>query len=88
VSQEYEDWENIQGVQLWGPATLLRGSAKTAALALYMKRFPFVKEMMGDWIHSPKLKDIGVYRVDPTKAGFTDNTTGFFGRETLEPVRE
>jgi uncharacterized protein YhbP (UPF0306 family) len=88
VSEEYQEWEMIQGVQIWGRAKLLRGSARAAALALYLKRFPFVKGMMGGRIHSPKLGDIGVYRVEPIRAAFTDNTTGFFGRETLELVRE
>ena len=35
-----------------------------------------------------RLRDIGVYRVEPDSAGFTDNTTGLLGRETLESVSD
>ena len=88
VSEEYEEWERIQGVQLWGRVRLLRGTVKAAALALYLRRFPFVEELIREPRHARKMSDIGVYRVEPVKAGFTDNTSGFFGRETLELVQE
>lgn len=88
VSEEYGEWEMIQGVQLWGRARLLGGAAKARALALYLKRFPFVRDLMSDPVHAMKMRDIGVYQVEPQKAGFTDNTSGVFGRETLELMRE
>jgi uncharacterized protein YhbP (UPF0306 family) len=88
VSEEYGEWEEIQGVQLWGRARLLGGGAKAGALALYLKRFPFVRDLMRDPLRAPKLSDIGVYRIEPDRAGFTDNTSGVFGRETLELVGE
>ncbi len=40
VSEDYGDWELIQGVQLWGEARLLSGAAKAGALALYLQAFP------------------------------------------------
>jgi uncharacterized protein YhbP (UPF0306 family) len=88
VSEEYEEWETIQGVQLWGRVKLLRGAAKATALSLYLRRFPFVEELMRRPRFAPKMSDIGVYQVEPMKAGFTDNTSGFLGRETLELVQE
>jgi hypothetical protein len=30
------------------------------------------------------MRDVGVYRVVPYRAAFTDNATGVFGREMLE----
>ena len=84
VSEDYDDWEDIQGVQLWGEARLLTGAARAAAMAQYLARFPFVRELM----KQPKLAEliagIGVYRIDPRRLALTDNSTGVFGRELLE----
>ena len=88
VTEDYRDWEMIQGVQLWGEARLLAGTAKAAALALYLRRFPFVKDILARPGLADLLRDMGVYRVVPSRAAFTDNTTGVFGREILELVRE
>jgi uncharacterized protein len=83
ISAEYEDWELIQGVQLWGEARRLSGKAKAGAMALYVKRFPFVKEMMRRPGLAKTIHGIGVYRVEPRSVAFTDNTTGVFGRGVL-----
>jgi uncharacterized protein YhbP (UPF0306 family) len=84
VSEDYGDWELIQGVQLWGRARLLTGAGRAVAMALYLARFPFVRDML----KQPKLAEliagIGVYQVVPHRLAFTDNTTGVFGREVLE----
>ena len=84
VSEEYEDWRLIKGVQLWGTARLLRGKAKTGALALYLKQFPFVSDLIKGPGSLEDLRGIGVYRVEPDRLALTDNTAGVFGRETLE----
>jgi uncharacterized protein YhbP (UPF0306 family) len=84
VTEDYGDWEMIQGVQLWGDARLLTGGAKAAALARYVKRFPFVADLAKRPGQAEMLWDIGVYVVVPIRAAFTDNTTGVFGREMLE----
>lgn len=88
VSEDYQDWEEIQGVQLWGEARLLTGAAKAAALAVYLRRFPFVRELLREPRLAEVARSIGVYRVQPQRAAFTDNTTGVFGREVLEVVVE
>ncbi|MBN1321184.1 MAG: hypothetical protein JXA87_10130 [Thermoleophilia bacterium] len=88
VTEEYGDWETIQGVQLWGEARLLGGTAKAAALAVYLRRFPFVRDIMARPGLGDLIRGVGVYRVTPHRAAFTDNTTGVFGREVLEPVTE
>jgi uncharacterized protein YhbP (UPF0306 family) len=86
VSEDYGDWELIQGIQLWGEARLLSGTAKAGAFALYLRRFPFVREMLDQPRLAEIVRGIGVYRVEPGLAAFTDNTTGVFGREVLELV--
>ena len=84
VSEEYEDWRLIQGVQLWGTARLLTGKDGARALARYVRRFPFARELLSAPGLAARLREIGIYRVDPERAGYTDNTSGVFGRETLE----
>jgi len=84
VSEDYGEWELIQGVQLWGVARLLAGAAKAGAMALYLRRFPFVREMLDQPGLAELIRGIGVYRVEPELAAFTDNTTGVFGRDLLE----
>jgi uncharacterized protein YhbP (UPF0306 family) len=84
VTEDYADWEMIQGVQLWGEAKLLTGGAKAGALVLYFKRFPFVRDLASHPDLTELFRDIGVYRVEPVRAAFTDNRTGVFGREVLE----
>lgn len=84
VTKQYDDWEAIQGLQLWGEARLLKGAGRVTALAVYLARFPFVEEMVKRPKMAALLHGIGVYRVDPRRFAFTDNTTGVFGREVLE----
>jgi uncharacterized protein YhbP (UPF0306 family) len=84
VSEDYGDWEAIQGVQLWGEARLLSGASRAAAMTLYLTRFPFVRDMMKQPRLAELIAGIGVYRIEPRRVAFTDNTTGVFGREVLE----
>jgi hypothetical protein len=88
VAAHYDDWALIQGVQLWGTARLLSGAAKAAAMGVYLRRFPFVRDMMKQPHLARLIREIGVYRVEPQRVAFTDNTTGVFGREVLELVVE
>jgi uncharacterized protein len=88
VSEQYEDWREIQGVQLWGRARLLTGTAKAGALAGYLARFPFARDILSDPGFAARVKDTGVYRVEADKVAFTDNTSTVFGRETIELARD
>jgi uncharacterized protein YhbP (UPF0306 family) len=88
VTEEYEDWDMIQGVQLWGVARLLGGTAKAGAFALYLRRFPFVRDLMSHPAHAEIIRGIGVYRIEPERAGFTDNSAGVFGRKMLQLMGE
>jgi uncharacterized protein YhbP (UPF0306 family) len=84
VSEDYEQWREIQGVQLWGTARLLTRTAEARALAHYIRRFPFVRELLKGPEMALRARQLGVYRVEPQKVAFTDNTSGVFGRQTLE----
>ena len=79
--ESYDDSENIRGVQMWGEARLLTGAAKAGALALYVSRFPFVRDIIKRPSMAELMRGMGVYRVEPARVAFTDNLTGVFGRE-------
>ena len=64
------------------------GAARVGAMALYVRRFPFVRELLQEPRLAELARTIGVYRIEPWRAAFTDNTTGVFGREVLELVVE
>ena len=84
VTEQYDDWEFIQGVQLWGTAKRVTGAAKVAAMAAYARRFPFVKDLMDQPRLAKAMLKVAAYRVTPERMAFTDNTTGIFGREILD----
>ncbi|MBU2603864.1 MAG: pyridoxamine 5'-phosphate oxidase family protein [Actinobacteria bacterium] len=86
VAREYADWRDIQGVQLWGDAEVLRGAAKARAMAVYLRRFPFVSGLLEDPRLAARLRGIEVYRVTSSRAALTDNRQGPFGREVLEDL--
>jgi uncharacterized protein YhbP (UPF0306 family) len=75
VSEDYHEWRLIQGVQLWGTARLLTKAAEVGALAHYFIRFPFAREILSDPSSAARLRDMGVYRVEPHRVAFTDNTS-------------
>ncbi len=86
VAGEYDDWREIQGVQLWGTATVVSGAARAAALASYVGRFPFVRSLLTDPRLARQLTEIEVFRLTPNRAALTDNRRGLFGREVLEDL--
>jgi uncharacterized protein YhbP (UPF0306 family) len=88
VAAHYDDWKLIRGVQLWGTAYRLRGADQAVGMAVYLRRFPFVRELMKQPQLARLFREVGVYRVEPRRLAFTDNTTGVFGREVLDLMVE
>ncbi len=86
VTEEYERWEDIQGVQLEGPVDTLAGVERQAALALYLGKYPWAAAFLLP--QGPYFAGVGarvaLYRLRPTRVGFTDNRMGFGHREWLE----
>ncbi len=86
VTQEYERWEEIQGVQLEGPVDLLEGRDREAALEVYLAKYPWAGQFLqpeGRWFASVGRKVV-LYRLRPVRFGFTDNRMGFGHRDWLE----
>jgi uncharacterized protein YhbP (UPF0306 family) len=84
VTEQYADWREIQGVQLWGEARLLTGTARIRGLAAFMARFSFVEDLLKQAGRVGLSGKIDVYVFTPERVAFTDNTVGLFGREVLD----
>ncbi len=86
VTEEYQRWEDIQGVQLEGPVDTLTGPKGETALRVYLSKYPWaaaflVPEGSGFAVEGRK---VVLYSLRPTRIGFTDNRMGFGHREWLE----
>jgi len=80
VTEHYSNWRDIKGVQLWGRAFKQEGNARAAALAVYLTRFPFARDLIRDAAKHGLPREIGLFTFRPYRAAFTDNSTGVFGR--------
>jgi uncharacterized protein YhbP (UPF0306 family) len=88
VAGEYDDWREIQGVQVWGTAAVLSGAARAKAMATYVARFPFVRALLTEPRLAVRLAQVEVFRVTPTRVAMTDNSRGLFGQEVLDDLEE
>lgn len=88
VTEESQEWQEIQGVQLWGRAEMLSGPARARGMAVYLRRFPFVRDLLAQPHLAALATELAVFRVTPERFALTDNRTGFFGREVLSATIE
>lgn len=80
ITEAYDDWRSIQGVQLWGRAVLLGGARKAACWVTYLAWFPFVRDLLAGAGRLKLPARVEVFAFIPQRAAWTDNTTGVFGR--------
>ena len=67
ISQDYDDWQRIQGIQLRGRAELLEGSSGRAA-EVYGAKFPFVASFPPEALTYWKITTEWVRMIDNTVA--------------------
>ena len=78
VDEDYDDWMKIQGVQMEGKASILAHRPEIEhAAALYMQKFPFVKDL-------PSAPHLIFIKVEPVVGWFLDYTKGFMHKERVE----
>ncbi|HEX6511279.1 MAG TPA: pyridoxamine 5'-phosphate oxidase family protein [Chloroflexota bacterium] len=73
ISQDYDDWQAIQGIQLSGRAELLEDA--TRAGEVYGAKFPFIAGF-------PPAA-ITYWKIDAGWVRFTDNTQGFAHKDEI-----
>jgi uncharacterized protein len=84
IQEDYQDWREIKGIQLEGPARLIEGEEQAAAVVRYGAKFPIVANLAQ--AHAEIIQamtHIAWYRVTPTRLYFIDNALGLGHREEI-----
>jgi uncharacterized protein len=90
IHGDYRGWKEIKGLQMEGQVERIAGAAaKARGLAIYLKRYPFVKEFFSEHgaIYSQvakKVAGVSLYSFRPFYILYTNNETGFGTRWKLQ----
>ena len=89
IHEDYDDWRQIQGLQIEGPARLVSSKLELVkAMAVYLAKYPWARPFLA----SPaaisaqvarKTSGIRFYKVSPHWVRFVDNSKGFGHHEEL-----
>jgi uncharacterized protein YhbP (UPF0306 family) len=74
IQENYQNWEEIKGIQLEGIAQHLQDKEREAAIKLYTARFAFLQQ--ADSVMKTSLNKVNWYRIIPDKLYFIDNSQG------------
>ena len=74
IQENYQNWEEIKGIQLEGIAQHLQDGEREAAIKLYTARFPFL--LQADSMMKTALDKVNWYRIAPDTFYFIDNSQG------------
>ena len=88
IQLDYDNWQDIKGVQMEGEVILLDGAEKAMALARYGAKFPVVSTAL----KSPKdiasaMSKASWYKLVPDRLYYIDNAKGLGNREELNLVK-
>ncbi len=89
INEDYRDWREIQGIQLYGQADKVESRRERArALALYVAKYPFVgKMLLSPKLFSPKIvravAKVKFYKVVPRWIRFINNRVEFGYKEEM-----
>ena len=78
VDENYENFMAIQGVQMEGMATIITSETEAIRLLdLMAQKFPGMEDM-------PPNPELVIFKIEPTKGYFLDNTVAFGHRDMVE----
>ena len=80
IQEDYKDWPEIKGIQLSGEVRLLDGEAQERAIALYLKKYPFVATSAE---LAPALRRVNWYRLTCNTLYMIDNSLGLGHRDLV-----
>jgi len=84
IARQYEDFQNIKGLQMSGQGLRLeQGAEAKDGFALLTVRYPFLRAFAAGELAS-HLDKAAVYRFRPERITLIDNTRGFGFRQTLQ----
>jgi uncharacterized protein YhbP (UPF0306 family) len=82
IQEDYEEWEEIKGIQLEGAAARLSGAQEERVRGLYAAKFPLLRDPPAAIAQA--MSRIGWYRVAPERAWFVDNSVAFGHRDEVD----
>lgn len=81
IQEDYDDWPAIQGIQLEGTARQLMGDEREAAIDLFTRRYPFLRQAEAPI--DAALRRVNWYELRPERLYFVDNSRGFGHRDEI-----
>jgi len=90
IHGDYQRWQEIKGLQMEGRVERITAIPDLArAVALYLRRFPFVRDLLSDpgsfsYQAASQMARVALYRFRPHRILYLDNEGGFGNRSTLE----
>lgn len=81
IQEDYRDWQQIQGIQLEGKATLLTDVSRETAIGRYFQKYPFLAQ--ADESMQAALAKINWYVLRPERLFFIDNRLGLGHRDEI-----
>lgn len=74
IQEDYQDWIDIQGIQLEGNVDELTGIDRVKAIAMYTKKFLFLAKPNSQM--TAALTKVNWYKLTPHRLYFIDNSKG------------
>lgn len=88
IQLDYDNWQEIKGVQMEGEVVLIDGLEKARAMARYAKKFPVIQTALKAPSEISKaMTKVSWYKLTPQRLYFIDNAKGFGHREELAIIR-
>lgn len=93
INADPDNWHDVRGLQIEGDAACVAPAGRTAALALYLDKFPRVKALFeqprsaDEQLIASRLKNTDFWCLTPRSIRLIDNARGFgFRIELREPA--
>ena len=85
IAPDYTDFSTIRGVQIWGVAYRVSDSERARQMVILENRYAFLRRPAeGPKKMHDAYTQAAIYRLDPKRIVFIDNTKGFGYKETLD----
>jgi uncharacterized protein YhbP (UPF0306 family) len=85
IAPDYTDFSIIRGVQIWGLAYKVIDGERARQMEILESRFAFLRRTEeGPKKMHDAYSQAAIYRLDPRRIVFIDNTRGFGHKETLD----
>jgi len=81
IQEDYDDWQEIKGIQLEGAVSLLSGAARKKAIKVYTEKYRFLSTATG--VIATALTKVNWYQLTPSRLYYIDNSQGFGHREEV-----